>query len=144
MFATVFLSLAATLTAPEVKDPPKKEEPTIVGSWKAESGMAGGMKLPLPDSGVTFTFAADGKVTVIEGTEGKADTGTYKLDAKKSPMTLDLIPPEEKKGKIAQGIVKVEGDTLTICFAKEGDRPTAFEAKEGQASILIVMKRVKK
>jgi hypothetical protein len=47
-------------------------------------------------------------------------------------------PPE---GKTVKGIYKIEKDKLTVCLALEGDRPKAFESKEGSSTLLQVFKK---
>ena len=47
-----------------------------------------------------------------------------------------------EKGKTYPGIVKVERDLQTVCFAPPGkQRPTAFESKPGSGNLLQVWKR---
>ncbi len=71
----------------------------------------------------TFTIAADGKSIDATGT-----SGGY-------------------RGKTFQGIVKIDGDTLTWCTSgqagKDQKRPGEFVANPGSAQYLIVVKRQK-
>jgi uncharacterized protein (TIGR03067 family) len=147
MYPSLLVGLALAVGAPGAKDPPAKDPPSIVGEWVGEKAVAGGKELPVPKGGIGFTFTADGKLTVREGEREKADTGSYKVDAKKDPAEVDIIPPEDKKEPTVQGIYKVDGDTLTLCFAKGkagAGRPSKFEAPEGSDAIVITLKRVKK
>jgi len=126
---------------------PAKDAPAIVGEWAGEKAVAGGKERPVPKGGISFTFTADGKLIIREGEREKADTGTYKADPKKDPAELDIIPPEDKKEPTVQGIYKVDGDTLTLCFGRGkvgAARPSKFEAPEGSDVIVITLKRVKK
>ena len=150
MYASLLVGLAVSLGAPQKdKDPPKKEAASIVGEWVGEKAVAAGKELPVPEGGVGFTFAEDGKVQIREGRRDKPDSGTYKVDAKKDPAEIDLIPPPDKKEPMVLGIYKIDGDTLTLAFAKGpgaggGGRPTKFESPEGSEVIVITMKRAKK
>jgi uncharacterized protein (TIGR03067 family) len=145
MFPSLLVGLAISVGAPG-KDPAAKDPPSLVGEWVGEKAVAGGKERPVPEGGITFTFAADGKLTVKEGKRDKNDTGTYKADPKKAPAEVDIIPPEDKKEPTVLGIYKLDGDTLTLCFGrgKEGSRPTKFESPEGSQTIVITLKRVKK
>ena len=42
------------------------------------------------------------------------------------------------------GIFKLEGDTLKICLAFMGDRPTKLESPDGSLTVLLTLKRTKK
>jgi len=138
------LILALVVAAPAKKDSDAKEA-SIVGEWAGEKAVAGGQEKPVPEGGITFTFAADGKLTVKEGPREKPDTGSYKLDPKKDPSEIDIIPPLEKKDPPIAGIYKLDGDTLTLCFSKgKGGRPTKFESPEGSDTIVMTLKRVKR
>jgi uncharacterized protein (TIGR03067 family) len=146
MNATLLLGLAVAVGAP-IKDKDVPKEPSIVGEWIGEKATAGGMDLPVPDGGIHFTFTADGKMVVREGKREKPDAGTYTVDAKKNPAEIDLMPPPDKKEPTVQGIFKVDGDTMTLCFARgpggTTTRPTKFESPAGSETIVITLKRVK-
>jgi uncharacterized protein (TIGR03067 family) len=145
MLASLLVGLTMSVGAPG-KDSSAKDPPSLVGEWVGEKAVAGGKEKPVPEGGITFTFTADGKLSVKEGKPDKNDTGTYKTDPKKAPAEIDIIPPEDKKEPTVLGIYKLDGDTLTLCFGrgKEGSRPTKFESPEGSQTIVITLKRAKK
>jgi uncharacterized protein (TIGR03067 family) len=66
-----------------------------------------------------------------------------KIDPAKTPKQIDLIGTEgENKGKAAQGIYALDGDTLTICYTMPGKEcAQGFESKPGSAATLLVWKR---
>ena len=144
MNTSLVLSLALIVGAP-AKEAPKKEEPSVVGEWVAESGVVAGEVMPKNEKLPTFIFTKDGKLTVVEGNKkDKDDTGGYKIDTTKKPAELDLIPPPAVKDRNILAIFKIEGDTLTICAKRDGTRPTEFVSTKENQAMLIVLKRVKK
>ena len=137
---TPVLILALAVGAPAVKDPPKKDEPTLVGRWVAESGIKGGRPDKNPTN-ATLEFSADGKVVLSEN--GRDLTGTYTTDLKKDPTELDLTLMAGGMSITMPGIFKIEKDTLTICVVPTGDRPKKFESPEGSLNMLLTLKRAK-
>jgi uncharacterized protein (TIGR03067 family) len=85
------------------------------------------------------TFAADGKMTVKQG--ANEQEFTYELDPAKKPKEFSGT---NAQGRTVLGIYKLDGDTLTVCCARGGDRPTEFASKEGTTVVLEVLKREKK
>jgi uncharacterized protein (TIGR03067 family) len=137
---TPILVLALTVGAPGAKDPPKKDGPTLVGLWAAESAIKNGRPDNNPTD-ATLEFTADGKVTLKE--KGRDITGTYTTDPKKAPADLDLNLSAGGMSVTMPGIFKIEKDTLTICLTPTGDRPTKFESVEGSNHMLLTLKRTK-
>ena len=138
---TPLLVVAPAVGAPGLKDPPTKDSPGPIGRWALQSASVGGM--PLPQMDLTVAFRADGR---YESKTAGGDTkvsGTFTADPKKQPAELDLTEPAPADGKVSRSIYRVEGDTLTICTATDGERPRAFDAKAGPKTVLLVLKRIK-
>jgi uncharacterized protein (TIGR03067 family) len=146
MYPSLLITLALTVGAPGTKDPPKKEV-SIVGEWDGEKAVSGGQEKPVPAGGVTITFTADGKFIVREGKREKPEEGTYKTDTKKDPAEIDITAPPESGRPLVKGIFKIDGETLTLCFAggkDDADRPAKFESPAGSRNMLMTLKRAKK
>ena len=128
------LALNATATD-NLKDPTngKWVIESVTRDGKAEDGLKGASRVH--DSG-KYTITPAGKAEI---------TGTYNVDLSKSPAAIDMKPASGGfKDKTLQGIVKVDGDTMTIAFAAPGkDRPTTFESKADSGVTLAVHKKAK-
>lgn len=138
----LFLGLAITLAAPAPKET-SKEAPKIEGEWVVVT-FEGGGKQGLEDASVTFKFTHT-KLSVKEGKREKPEEASYTIDLKKKPATID-IRPENRGGKeeVVLGILEITGDSMKICFTKEGgERPTEFKADGDKRSVLITLKRMK-
>jgi uncharacterized protein (TIGR03067 family) len=117
-----------------------KDDDKILGTWTLVSGVEGGQKAP-------EERVKDFSVTFVEG--GK---GTFKLGEREQEFTFKLDPAKNPKefsasndqGKMALGIYKLEGDTLTLCYDRGGQRPSEFTSKEGTTIVLEVLRREKK
>jgi uncharacterized protein (TIGR03067 family) len=139
---SIVLGLAVVVGAP-AKDASKKDVPSLVGEWTPTESLQGG-KPHNPPAGTTITFTADGKVLLKEGNAAKPEEGIYKIDAKKEPAEIDIVPPDKDKGQPVNGIYKFEKDTLIMCVIMGTGRPKKFESPEGSEIMLITLQRVKK
>jgi uncharacterized protein (TIGR03067 family) len=121
-----------------------KKDPTA-GKWVIESVTRDG-KDAAALKGATREHA-DGTYTITPAKDSKAPQsgGTYTIDTTKSPIAIDMkAKGGTYDGKALLGIVKLDGDTLTICFAEPGkDRPTKFESTAGSGFVLAVLKKAK-
>lgn len=97
--------------------------------------------ISLSIKGDTFTI----KFKEKDKTEEKA--ATVVIDASQKPIAIDLTPKDgPEAGKPILGIIKVEKDTITYCWADRGDkteRPKDFSSTKENKHFLIVMKRAK-
>jgi uncharacterized protein (TIGR03067 family) len=123
----------------------EKEVKKFQGTWTIESSKTGGKELPADDlKGFILTFEGN-KHTLKKGDE-VIQVGTQKLDASKSPKTIDVTIAEgPNKRKVMLGIYEIDDDTLKVCFDPQGKkRPTEFKSAPGSENFVNVHKRVKK
>ncbi|HZY84580.1 MAG TPA: sigma-70 family RNA polymerase sigma factor, partial [Gemmataceae bacterium] len=122
------------------KDEAAKDEEKILGTWALVSYAEGGEKAPEAKiRGAQVTFTADGKMTVKQGEQEQEFT--YKLSPAQKPKEFSGT---NAQGRTVLGIYKLDGDTLTVCYDRGGDRPAEFASNEGTKVVLEVLKRVKK
>ncbi len=129
----------------------KKELARLEGVWIVSEARHAGEAVE-QDEPDKFEFK-NGKLIVQRGDRAPI-TMTLRLDISTDPKLLDWTTNSNGKfddaDKFAEGIYKLDGDTLTVCynvrdnaFAK-GNRPTEFKSAEGSDAMLIVFKRAKK
>src|SRR5262249_16339103 len=119
---------------------PQKDEEKILGTWSIVSIEEGGKKGPeeaIKDTTVTFT--ADGKMIAKRGEQEQEFT--FRLDP---TQKIKEFNGTNAQGKTINGIYKLDGDMLTVCFDRAGGRPTEFASPEGTKIVLEVLKREKK
>ena len=139
MVATYFLTAAMIVGAPAPKETPK-ETPKLEGDWIVESfeGPKEG-----PPGVVTMRFT-DGKISIIEAKREKPEEALYTADLKKKPATIDIRPEKGKQDLIILGIVEINGDTMKLCFTREGgERPKEFKGDAANGVMMITLKRAK-
>jgi len=145
MTPSILLGLALTVGAPAPKETPKPT-PKLEGDWVVESfepqekGAQGT---------ITFTFTAD-RIQIHEGRREKPEGAGYTADLTKKPATIDIRPVlaggpggPPPPDIVVKGILSIDGDTLKLCFTRDGDRPTEFKADADKRVVLITFKRVK-
>jgi len=120
-----------------------EEKVNIIGTWLPFEGTLNGEKLT-DDFLKSFKVivAKDGyKAVVGEQTE----SGTYKIDTKAKPTTMDIAPSDgPQKGKTIKAIFELSGDTIKICYPLEnGEQPKEFASTKDSKVFLVTYKRQK-
>jgi uncharacterized protein (TIGR03067 family) len=137
------LTAGLAFAADAKDDATKKDEQKFNGTWKAVSIEYDGKEVP-KDAVDKVTLTVKGEDYTFTRADG-AIKGTHKLDASKTPKTIDAVRSEgDGKDKPLLGIYELTDDTYKVCFAPpDGERPTEFVSKPGSKQRLIVMKREK-
>jgi uncharacterized protein (TIGR03067 family) len=144
MRRAILLLLAAGLLGAAPKDDAgKKDLARMQGDWAGEKYVTNGYQVEDDEAQALFRTVKGNAYTVFRFSKALGK-GTFTLDAGKTPRAIDLTPAGGKTKPIL-GIYKIEGDTLTICYAQPGKpRPAKFAAEEGSGHTLTVWTREKK
>lgn len=142
IFAIVVSSV--TLAAPRPKAD-KDDLAKFDGAWVFSSWLQYGRSLD-DESRESAKWSVKGDKYTFE-IDGAREEGTIKLDPTKKIGTIDLAITEgNDRGKEQFGIYKIDGETITFCFARAGvkERPTDFTSTADNNNILVTIKRSKK
>jgi uncharacterized protein (TIGR03067 family) len=113
------------------------DQEKLQGKWTVESCAFNGMPVDALKDAVREI--KDVKYT-LTSLSGDVFNGTIKLDASKQPKQIDL----ELNDRTLKGIYEIDGDTLKIGYALEGDeRPTELISKPDSGVVLVVHRRAK-
>jgi uncharacterized protein (TIGR03067 family) len=143
MFRT--FALALVVAAPALKDRPDQAT-DLAGEWVVESSVYNGRPRPTGKEPQRYVFAADGTWIVYRGERKLDGNRAYRTDAAADPPAITLkYDAAEQDGPEAQGIYKVSGDTLTLCYTRSDSarRPKAFASFPGSRVNLIILKRAR-
>ncbi len=114
----------------------------IEGKWECQSAVVNGKPLPESTTQLLRLTLEGGRYRTQKGSEVLFDS-TYRVDPSREPKEISMVGTEgELRGKEAQGIYQLKGDTLTICYTMPGKpRPATFESQVGAEAYLIVWRR---
>jgi uncharacterized protein (TIGR03067 family) len=143
LLLALFLVAAPDRENPTPKAKPKPFEEQILGDWQLESvQFGGGINPPKETENRTFLFTPTEIQVKQNGMAKPEDHATYTLDTSKKPIAIDFQPKMGGQMKI-EGILKLEGDRLTFCFALGGPRPTEFTAETKTIQAVMQLKRIR-
>lgn len=115
--------------------------PSLDGQWQAVAGMRSGRELDPGLLAAITVSVANGELMIAEpGIVEKA--AIFRL-VPGNPGQMDLKVSSRGKTLTLEGIYQLEGDQLTMCISKSGERgsrPKAFEAT-GEGISLLKLKR---
>jgi uncharacterized protein (TIGR03067 family) len=126
----------------------KKYLKDLEGTYTPAAMTKGGN--PSPEEAIKAFSAVviKGETLTIRFKKGEKEdehAGTVVVDPGQKPVAIDLTPKDgPDAGKQVLGIVKVEKDTVTLCFADRGDptdRPKVFSSTKENKYFLIVLKK---
>jgi uncharacterized protein (TIGR03067 family) len=148
----LLFSLAAVTVgapAPVPRDDGKRDSDNLQGTWQATAGVANGRPVPGEQvQRVKVVFSGDKMSLFPPDGDGKQTLEhTFRVDPSQKPKAIDVTRLEGGgKGKTAQGIYELDGDTLKLCLTSrlEKERPTEFAAPKESGLVLMTLKRVKK
>ena len=139
------LLLAFLLPAADPKDDAKKDLEKMQGTWKVEKLVRDGTDLPAEIRDKMSIVIEKNKMTVK--TPDRAEVAEITLDPSAKPAHLDFTPTADNANgnKPRHGLYKFDGDTLYLCWTREGgDRPKEFESKPQSMIVVFELKKEKK
>ena len=115
----------------------KKEAVKLDGTYTIVSGEEDGKAIPAERLKGAVVRITDGKIVGTDKDRKELFAATYKVDTTKKPWKIDMKSMEPKEASTT-GLVKKEGDTLTIIYALPGgDAPTEFKTKAKQQMFVL-------
>jgi uncharacterized protein (TIGR03067 family) len=137
---TLLIPLSALAPGPgQPAGDAKKLEGTWAVVWREYDGQKSedvndlltGQEYTVAIKGGVFKVTRD--VYLVEGPL------TLKVDGTQKPKAVDFA---DQKGRLVyQGIYKIKGDQLTLCYGPTGRRPERFVSKKDSQARLLVLKR---
>jgi uncharacterized protein (TIGR03067 family) len=114
----------------------------LTGVWKpTEANLGDNLIDPLLLEKARVVYEGD-KYTI--SIDEKVEKGSFTLDAKKSPKTMDIFPTQgDNNGKTFLAVYELSGNKLTICYSlSPGTRPDSFEP-DSNTLLTVKYERVK-
>jgi uncharacterized protein (TIGR03067 family) len=135
------LAAGAAAGGDAVREDAKSDLAKLKGTWVGQ----------LDGRTYIVTFNGEKFATIFEFPEGTSTTsGTITIDPVKKPKHMDWKfaegtgRGEKLKGKTAETIYQLDGDTFKFCASRKERRPEEFPDKEGvDEYIYLVFKRAK-
>jgi uncharacterized protein (TIGR03067 family) len=148
-FNPIMKTLVATLALLFIVNSNAADKPNlaseVVGTWSCSAATINGRVLPETSTKKLHLTITDTRYKTERDAEVLFDS-TYRLDISKTPAHINMLGTEgDLRGKEAQGIIAMDGDTLKICYTMPGKpRPTTFASETNSEAQFVIWKREKK
>lgn len=143
MAVLIVLLLGAVVVAQEQATESKLDVEQLFGDWEYVTGVRAGEEVAKERLIGTVTISKE-SFKIPGGPEGDF-VMSYKIDATKSPATVDFkIESGPTPEGAAKGLIKAEGDSIWLCYEPMGgDRPEKLESTVENNAFLFELKRKK-
>lgn len=136
----------APFTPLKADDAKKTELQSLQGKWNAIAYIEDGETATrLEKTPISWEFKDDKLTIRAEDQQVFTIKATITLDPTTKPRNIEIKTDktDDQPEQMMPGIYKIENDSLTVCYATAGKRPTAFESKAGSHVVLITLKQGK-
>jgi len=141
LFAAAAL-LTGGLAAEDKKADPKAGAVKLEGGYTIVSGEKDGKEIPAEHIKGSIVRFAGNKITGTDKDTKEFFASTYTIDTSKKPWAIKMKSSSPKEAE-AMGLIKKEGETITIIYALPGGTaPTEFKTTDKQN--LFVLKNMNK
>src|SRR5262249_9894368 len=118
----------------------KAEQAKVQGNWRMVSLEQDGKANDSPPEALSkISFRGD-RIFL-----DKNEVFAFRLDPSTDPKIIDFSTLDKgNKGRTFEGIYRLEGDTLTICFSTREDireRPAGFATRGGNNLVMVTLRR---
>jgi uncharacterized protein (TIGR03067 family) len=136
--AALVIASGMTTFAGQAKQDVKKELEQFQGKWTITA--INNQEVPAGAGDFSLVFTGDKYQQISAGVVD--EEGTFKVDASKTPMWMDLVILKGESAGVTQpGLATINGDSMILGFAMPGNttRPANWDAAE----IYATLRRVK-
>jgi uncharacterized protein (TIGR03067 family) len=123
---------------PEARaDDKNSKEEILTGDYTLIRGEKFGEQVPAEKiQGAQVSFK-NGTIVARDKDKKQLFAATYTLNKSVKPWTISMTSTFPKQGEKAEGILEIEGDTVRLCYALEGERPKDFTTTGKQLSFVL-------
>lgn len=141
----LLLGLGLCLATPAPAALADDDPATLVGQYELVGGEEDGKALPKDRLNGVVRITAD-TITSYDRDNKELYVAKYQIRRDTNPWTITMAVaggPDVGRGpSTAAGVIKLEGETLTLCYAPEGkDAPRDFKTRPDSGQNLFLMKK---
>jgi uncharacterized protein (TIGR03067 family) len=115
----------------------------LEGAWAPIAASVADQPLEVADLRVRYLLISAGGYRIIDTSNQVVDSGHYRLDARRSPPTIDIVGDSgPHAGRTMLGIYELRGDQLTVCYDLERlERPANLQPQRNVPKLRITYTR---